>query len=131
MSSAGTSSRARPVVAGSGGAGILITSFNDTAAAPPDDNQITENSIYNNFGLGIDLDARTPIDLSYVGDGVTPNDGGDVDPGGNELQNYPDLGAAVSNGTDVTITGTLDVPLGWQLSDRVFRQLRAGPEHVW
>ena len=98
-------------ITGSGGAGIVITSFNDTALAPPTDNQITENAIYNNAGLGIDLDARGPaFSATYVGDGVTANDAGDGDAGANELQNYPVLGTAASDGTDVTITGTLAVP---------------------
>lgn len=90
-----------------GGAGILITSFNDTAISPPSGNQITENSIYGNAGLGIDIDSGTITALSY-GDGVTANDGGDADAGGNGLQNFPVLSAAATSGNKITINGSLN-----------------------
>ena len=61
-------------------------------------NTIRGNRIFANGLLGIDLD----------GDGVTPNDPGDVDTGHNNLQNYPVLDSAVSMGGSTTITGTLD-----------------------
>ncbi|KPJ78044.1 MAG: hypothetical protein AMJ54_05645 [Deltaproteobacteria bacterium SG8_13] len=95
-----------------GGTGILVTSFNDTAASPPADNQITENAIYGNAGLGIDLDARSGVfNPAYVGDDVTENDGGgadDADTGANSLQNFPDLTSAASGGGDTTIVGIID-----------------------
>ena len=93
-------------VSGSGGAGVLITSINDTAAAPPTGNTITQNSIYGNFGLGIDLDARGPVfSAAYVGDGVTANDAGDPDAGANRLQNFPVIDTATVSGGNVTIGG--------------------------
>ena len=52
------------------------------------------NAIYSNAALGIDLD----------GDGVTPNDAGDSDAGGNQLQNFPVLTSASAT----TAVGTLD-----------------------
>jgi len=62
-------------------------------------NAIQSNSIFSNFGLGIDLGPA----------GVTPNDAGDGDPGANNLQNFPVLtssnGAA---GGGVNIQGTLN-----------------------
>lgn len=53
------------------GGGVLIESGTR--------NPIRLNNIYENTGLGIDLGA----------DGVTRNDVGDIDPGANELQNFP------------------------------------------
>ena len=60
------------------------------------------NSIYQNGDLGIDLGAV------LSGDGSTPNDPGDGDTGTNNLQNFPVLTGAATNGTTVTIAGSLD-----------------------
>ena len=51
-------------------------------------NRITENSIYSNVGLGIDLGE----------DSLTPNDPGDADAGPNGLQNFPVLTTASERG---------------------------------
>ena len=61
-------------------------------------NRITGNSIHDNGGLGIDLGS----------DGVTLNDVGDGDAGPNNLQNYPVLSAAISDGISPRITGALN-----------------------
>ena len=75
----------------------------------PAANRITENSIYANAGLGIDLDARTGAgDVNWVGDGVTANDADDRDTGANALQNFPVLAWAATDGAQVRIFGTLD-----------------------
>ena len=58
-------------------------------------NKIRGNSIFNNNGIGIDLGAV----------GSTANDAGDPDTGPNNLQNFPSLTAADTNGG---ITGTLN-----------------------
>lgn len=58
-------------------------------------NAIRGNSIFSNVGLGIDLD----------GDGVTPNDAGDVDTGRNNLQNFPLISAQAGSSV---VTGTLN-----------------------
>lgn len=60
-------------------------------------NRITRNSIDANGGLGIDLGA----------DGVTPNDPGDTDTGPNDLQNYPDIVAAIPLVGQVYMEGAL------------------------
>ncbi|MEX2243823.1 MAG: right-handed parallel beta-helix repeat-containing protein [Fimbriimonadaceae bacterium] len=65
---------------------------------------ITQNSIHDCGGLGIDL---------YYGyfegtGGVTLNDPGDGDEGGNGLQNFPVLLSAETSGTSITMDGTLD-----------------------
>ena len=62
-------------------------------------NALLANRIYGNGSLDIDLN----------NDGVTPNDPGDDDTGPNNLQNYPQLNEAITNGTDfLEITGSLN-----------------------
>ena len=58
-------------------------------------NKIRGNSIFSNNGIGIDLGAV----------GMTANDAGDPDTGANNLQNFPSLTLADTNGG---ITGTLN-----------------------
>lgn len=60
--------------------------------------QIRGNSIHDNAELGIDLN----------GDGVTPNDPGDTDTGGNGLQNFPVLTDSSSDQSGTQVSGTLD-----------------------
>ena len=61
-------------------------------------NAILSNSIFANAGLGIDL----------FRDGVTANDPGDGDSGGNQRQNFPVLTSASRDGVSTTIAGTLN-----------------------
>jgi CSLREA domain-containing protein len=72
--------------------GVQIT---DVGASPVN-NPILSNSIFSNGGLGINLSV----------DGVTPNDAGDADTGGNNLQNFPVITAAQPGSTRVV--GTLN-----------------------
>jgi len=61
-------------------------------------NTITQNSIFSNALLGIDLG----------GDGVTPNDPCDADNNGHDNQNYPVLYFVSSSGGMTTIIGALN-----------------------
>ncbi|HWT03120.1 MAG TPA: Calx-beta domain-containing protein, partial [Pyrinomonadaceae bacterium] len=77
------------VIAFSGGAGVVGSSGAG--------NLISRNRIFSNAKLGIELGA----------DGVTPNDAGDLDQGGNGLQNFPVLTSVTSNSTSTTVKGSL------------------------
>lgn len=64
--------------------------------------RISGNSIHDNGRLGIDL-------LNDIGEaGVSLNDAGDADGGGNGQQNFPVIAAAQASGSSVHITGSLD-----------------------
>ncbi len=63
---------------------------------------ISGNTIFANGGLGIDLGDRPG------GDGVTPNDPGDVDSGANGLQNFPLLQSVQFAANATTISGALN-----------------------
>ncbi|MBI1743488.1 hypothetical protein HYR54_10550 [Candidatus Acetothermia bacterium] len=64
-------------------------------------NAILGNSIFSNKSLGIDL---VPNGVN----GETLNDIGDPDSGPNNLQNFPDLTSATSDGNGLTITGGMN-----------------------
>lgn len=83
-----------------GGAGNTIANNQDAGVAVEQGSQntIRGNANYDNVGLGIDLGA----------DGVTANDAGDGDTGGNELQNYPSLDAGIVTASEITIGGTIN-----------------------
>jgi hypothetical protein len=89
-------------IGGNFSAGGNVIAFNKFAgvdvSSSATSNVIRRNSIFSNVGLGIDLG----------GDGVTPNDPGDGDPGPNNLQNFPVLGSAVSDAAGTTIQGGLN-----------------------
>ncbi len=72
--------------------GVFVASTASTG------NMIVANSIYDNTGLGIDLGSA----------GVTANDNLDGDTGANNLQNTPVLTTATTNGTTVTVSGSLN-----------------------
>jgi hypothetical protein len=74
----GTAAGEGNTIAFSGSSGIQVTGGKGLA--------ILGNSIFSNNGLGIDLDNDAD---PLTSDGVTPNDLGDGDTGGNGLQNFP------------------------------------------
>jgi hypothetical protein len=83
------------VIAFNGTGGVLIG--NDPSDLSTG-NRISGNSIHENGGLGIDLGS----------DGVTANDPGDGDTGPNNLQNFPVLSAATSDGVSTGVRGSLN-----------------------
>lgn len=93
----GTSTAARNVIAFNAGDGVTISAGTG--------NSVRGNSIHSNSGLALDLESA--FEDSY---GVTDNDWLvlDLDGGANNLQNFPDLQNAASNGTSITINGNLD-----------------------
>jgi CSLREA domain-containing protein len=75
---------------------VLSTVFGPTTYGV--NNYFSQNSMFSNANLGIDLED----------DGVTPNDGlGDPDTGANNLQNYPVLTTASTGPTYTYIEGSL------------------------
>ena len=80
------------VIAFNGKSGVEILGSNVAG------NAVLSNSIFSNSGLGIDL----------AGDGVTANDASDGDTGPNNLQNFPVISSAVTNGANTTVTGSMD-----------------------
>jgi parallel beta-helix repeat protein len=66
-----------------------------------DGNTISQNSIYGNTNIGIDLRA----DTSGGFDGATLNDAGDGDTGSNDLMNFPVIYSAVISGGNITVIG--------------------------
>ena len=85
--------------ADNGGSGIVVESGtgNSVLSAMGTKGVSRHNRFSNNGGLAIDLG----------GDGVTPNDSGDGDPGANNLQNFPEL-TGVTTGTQTRIRGSLN-----------------------
>ena len=65
---------------------------------------ILGNSIFSNNGLGIVIEIDADPSTT---DGVTPNDLGDGDTGGNGLQNFPVLTSATASNGNITLSGTL------------------------
>lgn len=82
------------IIFGNGCQGVLISG--DAATG----NLVSNNSIYGNAGLAINLGF----------DGVTPNDPGDADMGPNGLQNFPVLESARANPAKTMVKGFIDTP---------------------
>ncbi|MGH2737215.1 MAG: CSLREA domain-containing protein, partial [Actinomycetota bacterium] len=84
--------------------GLSITGFGGSGVVASSGlgNKILGNEIWDNDGLGIDLD----------GNGVTPNDPGDVDSGPNGLQNFPVLTMASSGNGVTVVRGSLNSTAG-------------------
>ena len=96
----GTEPGAGNVIAANAGDGVEVVT--EDPRQPTDDNVIRGNSIYGNGGLGIDL-RSSPSDPG----GVTANDPGDTDRGGNGLANFPVITSAVPDSSGgLTISGT-------------------------
>jgi hypothetical protein len=85
-------------IASNGRCGVMIREHY-LNSANADRNTITQNAIYANGWLGIDLDD----------DGVTMNDAGDPDQGANEQLNMPVITSAIFLAGSTTVTGTVDI----------------------
>ena len=83
---------------------------------------ITGNSIHDSGGLGIDLF----YNFNGIG-GVTLNDPGDGDIGGNGLQNFPVLLSAATTGSAVMVQGTLDTSPSAQFTVEFFASPSCDP----
>ena len=77
---------------------IAFNGFDGVEVTTDTGNAILRNSIFANDFLGIDVGPN----------GVTLNDPGDGDTGGNNLQNFPVLTSAASDSGSTTIGGTLN-----------------------
>lgn len=98
------------IIANNGKSGIgLSPSFKDTTG-----NRISQNSIYNNAKIGIDLD------ITINAEPETENDEGDADTGTNNLQNFPVLTSAVSGVSGTTVQGTINSTPNTSLRIEVF-----------
>ncbi len=90
------------VIAHSMGDAIAV---NSSAGVGPTGVTVSRNAIYANGELGINLGTGF---IAYPAT-VTLNDSGDLDTGANNLQNFPVLVSAVTNGVTTTVTGTVDM----------------------
>ena len=105
----------------SSGAGVEILWYAGSQFHPVNGNAILGNSIFGNAGLGIDIvELNGPF-------GVTPNDPGDADAGGNNRQNFPVLQSARTDGTTVTVQGTLNSTPGTTFRVEFFANPVADP----
>ena len=98
--------------------------FNETTGVSVDVTahgiRISANSIDSNGALGIDL-------ISTSGGGVTQNDPGDADDGGNGLQNFPVLAAATTGSGSMIVNGTLNSLPNSQFSIEFFGSPQCDP----
>ncbi len=85
------------VIVSNGGSGVFIDQFSEGVV-------ISQNSIFGNGRLGIDLQ---PAGAGDPANGVSANDFGDGDGGGNSVKNFPVLTSAATNSAgQIDIAGT-------------------------
>ncbi|NNK98790.1 MAG: DUF11 domain-containing protein, partial [Xanthomonadales bacterium] len=93
------------VVTDNAGNGVVV-SFINSVGVNSSGNRISQNAIYGNGGLGIDLDqTNTAPAANPNGDGVTQNDGTTVASQQNIGFDFPVLDQAGSDGANLTLTG--------------------------
>ena len=105
------------VIAHSGSAGTLIGDY-PTSSPAFNGNSVLGNSIFNNGGLGIDLGPSGS---------VTPNDVDDADTGPNDLLNFPVLASAILNGSNLTVSGSINTEQNKTLRIEFFANPTADP----
>jgi hypothetical protein len=93
------------IITTNAGSGVMIINAN---SPPHVSNRISQNAIFNNGKLGIDL--HTGAEDANLGTSpfVTGNDAGDTDGGANQGQNYPIITSAIWNGANTVVSGTLN-----------------------
>lgn len=93
---------AQTLIGGASGAANVIANNNadgvDITTSTATGNAISQNSIYNNGGLGIDLGA----------DGITPNHTGGAISGPNNLINHPVISSVVFGSSSTTVAGSFN-----------------------
>jgi CSLREA domain-containing protein len=99
----GTTSGAANVIANNKWGGIIVAGNAPPLTLSGYNNAIRGNSIYGNARIGIAL--SSPF-------APTPNDAGDSDAGGNNLQNYPVINSVSLGGNTTNIQGTLNSTAG-------------------
>ncbi|MCB1615507.1 MAG: right-handed parallel beta-helix repeat-containing protein [Pseudomonadales bacterium] len=92
-----TTSIAENIINGNSGNGIFV-------ATTQTGTTISQNSLYNNGQLGIDLHTD-PLDVNGVSPYVTQNDDGDSDTGSNNLLNFPVITGAGISGSNLIVSG--------------------------
>lgn len=97
-----------------GGVHVLLTA---------EGTRISRNSIRSNHGGG-------GIGIDLGGDGPTPNDHGDVDPGPNGLQNAPLLASAVGSAQGTVVVGFVASPNPETVAVELFANAPAGPGEI-
>jgi hypothetical protein len=109
-------------VIGAGGETSNVIAFNGRAGVmlinPSKGTRITQNRIYGNDLIGIDLDE----------DGVTANDKFDLDDGANSLQNYPVLRSARTQRGKTTVEARLNSEPNTRFIVEFFANRRHGSE---
>jgi len=86
------------VVARNGLSGVVV--WEDAiSTVNADQNRITQNAIFDNNALGIDLQFNS----------VTPNDVGDLDVGPNQYLNLPVITSAINTPGGVVVSGTISI----------------------
>ncbi|MBI5670307.1 MAG: right-handed parallel beta-helix repeat-containing protein [Chloroflexi bacterium] len=90
----GSSTIVANTIAANGWRGVFV----ESGATSPTGVHVTQNQIYGNGALGIDLG----------GDNVTANDAGDADSGPNTYQNFPQIVMAETSGGSLVLNGILD-----------------------
>lgn len=109
------------------GAGNVIRhNFGDGVQVGPNAS-VRQNAILGNTIADNGAASATDIGIDLVNDGVTANDPGDADAGENDLQNFPVLTGASTDGAQTSVTGTIDTTPGRQIRVEVFSNASCDP----
>lgn len=96
------------VIRNNTGSGVQVQAqwdYSGTVQSDAVNNTISQNAIYGNTKIGIDLLNRTDAPEAGTSTYVSANDSGDADVGGNNLLNFPVFNTAILVGSNLEITG--------------------------